>query len=308
VATGVTLLKNNLATVTAYAAMCAIWGTTWLGIKISLEYLPPIAGVGLRFIIAGLALFLVSVFSREWQGWRQTPWRLVLVLAVFLFGANYVLTYVAETRLDSGLVAVLFGVAPFFIFWFGHMMIGERTNWRIWTGALIAFAGVAVVSTSGHVSGAPPFVVAAIAAAAMSAFAVVYAKKHSHQRPLQTLPPSMLLAGIGVLLFGIVTERHLNLSSALAPRSIAALLYLAVFGSGVAFFLNLWLLRRIEAWAVGLSSLVSPIIALAVGALLGGERPTFTELLGAAAVLFGMTIALLARDPSQQTESAGATL
>ena len=131
-----TLLKNNLATVIAYAAMCAIWGTTWLGIKISLEYLPPIAGVGLRFIIAGLALFLVSVFSREWQGWRQTPWRLVLVLAVFLFGANYVLTYVAETRLDSGLVAVLFGVAPFFIFWFGHMMIGERTNWRIWTGVL----------------------------------------------------------------------------------------------------------------------------------------------------------------------------
>lgn len=288
--------------------MCAIWGTTWIGIKISLEYLPPIAGVGLRFIIAGLVLLIVSVVSGEWRGLRQTPWRLALVLAVFLFGANYVLTYVAETQLDSGLVAVLFGVAPFFIFWFGHMMIGERTNWRIWIGALIAFSGVAVVSAAGHVSGAVPFVAAAIAAAAMSAFAVVYAKKHSHQRPLQTLPPSMLVAGIGVFLFGVATEHNLNLSSALAPRSIAALLYLAVFGSGVAFFLNLWLLRRIEAWIVGLSSLISPIIALAVGAFLGGERPTLTELLGAAAVLVGMTIALSSREPSQQTESASATL
>jgi drug/metabolite transporter (DMT)-like permease len=277
--------------------MCAIWGTTWLAIKVSLHYLPPMTGVGLRFAIAGSLLYAVAAASGALRPVRDVPWKLVLVLACFLFGLNYVLTYVAETRLDSGLVAVLFGTLPFFVFAFGHALANERTTPRIWFGAVVAFAGVAVISLAGAIRGSPLFALAAVAAAAVSAFGNVYAKRHSHHDPLVTLPPAMLLAGLAVGALGLTFERpHWDL--ALKPESLAALLYLAILGSGVAFFLNLWVLHRVAAWIVGLSALIIPVIAVAVGIFLGGEIFTRREIIGCGLVVLGIWIALSQREPA----------
>jgi drug/metabolite transporter (DMT)-like permease len=77
-----------------------------------------------------------------------------------------------------------------------------------------------------------------------------------------------------------------------SASSIGAILYLAVLGSGIAFYLNHWLLQRLETWVVALSTLVMPVIAVAVGALLGGEAFGVKELGGAALVIGGMWIAL----------------
>ncbi|HZY99895.1 MAG TPA: EamA family transporter [Candidatus Baltobacteraceae bacterium] len=285
--------ENRAAVVGAYCTMCAIWGTTWLGIKFSLHYIPALTGVGLRFIIAGAVMYGVASVSgalRRAPG-DTKPWKLIAVLAFFLFGLNYILTYTAETRLDSGLVAVLFGTLPFFVFAFGHVLANERTTPRIWVGAVIAFAGVAAISLTGQVRGSPLFALAAIGAAAVSAFGNVYARRHAGHHPLVTLPPAMLSAGIAVFLIGITTE-HVAWASAAMPPSIAALLYLSILGSCVPFFLNLWLLERIPVWVVGLSSLVIPVIAVAVGIALGGEVFTSRELLGSLLVIAGMWIAL----------------
>ncbi|MDQ2866757.1 MAG: EamA family transporter [Candidatus Eremiobacteraeota bacterium] len=273
----------------AYAGMCLIWGTTWLVIKTGLQYVPPMTGVGLRFIAAGIGLGAISLLRRGPR--ERTPWKLVVVLAIFLFGLNYVFTYAAETKLDSGLVAVLFGTLPFFMFAFGHFLANERTTLRTWSGAGIAFAGVAIVSLSSQVNGSPLYALAAIAAAASSAFANVYAKRHAEHAPLVTLPPSMILAGITVGTLGILTE-HPHWRLALSPPSLVALAYLAFVGSGVAFFLNLWLLQRIAAWIVGLSSLVIPVLAVAVGIVFGHELFGMRELLGSFAVVIGIAIAL----------------
>ena len=287
----------------AYAGMCAIWGTTWLVIKVGLHYLPPITGVGFRFIIAGLFLYAIAAARRELRPLRDVPWKLALVLAVTLFGLNYVLTYTAETRLDSGLVAVLFATLPFFMFGFGQAVAHEKTTPRIWTGAIVAFAGVATISIGGQVSGSPLYALAAIAAAASAAFANLYAKRHSHHAPLLTLPPSMLIAGITLTTVGIATE-HVNWSSAFVPRSIAALAYLSILGSGIAFFLNLWVLQRLQAWIVGLTSLIIPVIAVVVGVLLGGEHFTPRELLGSIVVGFGMWIALSQKQTAAELTTA----
>jgi drug/metabolite transporter (DMT)-like permease len=275
----------------AYALMCAIWGTTWLGIKISLNYAPPIAGAGLRFIIAGLAMYAVAAAARKIVPLREMPWKLIAVLAAFLFGLNYMLTYTAETHVSSGLTAVLFGVLPFFMFGMGHYLIGERTTLVTWLGALLAFAGVGVISLVSDVHGSIWYALAAVGAACSSAFANVYAKRHAHNDPLVTLPPSMLIAGIAVAAIGFTAE-HPDVHRAFSPPSWGALLYLALAGSGIAFFINLWLLQRIAAWIVGLSSLIIPVIAVAVGVVFGGEAFGPRELLGAALVIAGVWIAL----------------
>ncbi len=284
--------------------MCCIWGTTWFGIKISLHYVPPIAGAGLRFIIAGIAMFaLAAALRRYGRGAvraQPVPWKLVVVLATFLFGLNYILTYTAETHLSSGITAVLFGVLPFFMFGFGHYLIGERTVPLTWAGAVLAFAGVGVISLNAHVHGSIWYALAAVGAAGSSAFANVYAKRHAQNDPLVTLPPSMSIAGIAMSIVGFCTE-HVDVHRAFSLSSWGALLYLALAGSGLAFFLNLWLLQRIAAGIVGLSSLIIPVIAVVVGVRIGGESFGYKEGAGAALVIAGVWIAFSAAPKSPAT-------
>jgi drug/metabolite transporter (DMT)-like permease len=278
----------------AYAAMCLIWGTTWLVIKVGLHYLPPVTGSGLRFLIAGLVLFVVARARGDLLAPRDVPWKLVGVLGVFLFGLNYALVYVAETRLDSGLVAVLFATFPFFMFGFGRILGGEKTTPLVVAGATIAFAGVAIISLGGQLRASPLFALAAIASAASAAFANSYAKQNSQYAPLATLPLAMTIAGGVAAAWGIATE-HVDWTLAVAPPSLAALAYLALLGSGLAFFLNLWALQRLPASTIALMPLIIPVIAVSAGVLAGGEHFGLRETLGSAAVVVGISIALALR-------------
>jgi drug/metabolite transporter (DMT)-like permease len=277
-------------TVLAYAAICVIWGTTWLAIKIGLRGLPPLTGAGVRFVLAAVFLWGLARFVPGPRG-AAPPWRTIVVLAATLFGGNYALTYYAETGLASGLVAVLFGTLPFFVFAIGAIRLGERVGVMTVVGALLALAGVAMISLGSDMHGSLPYVLAILGAAAISAYATVELKKFAASDPFLTLPPAMLLAGVTMTLAGAVFE-HPDWARGTSPSSLGAILYLAVLGSGIAFYLNHWLLQRLETWVVGLSTLVMPVIAVAAGALLGGEAFGIKELGGAALVIAGMWLAL----------------
>jgi drug/metabolite transporter (DMT)-like permease len=274
----------------AYAAICVIWGMTWLAIKIGLRGLPPVTGAGVRFVLAALFLWALSRVVPGPRG-AAPPWRTIIVLAATLFGGNYALTYYAETGLASGLVAVLFGTLPFFVFAIGALRLGERVGVMTVVGALLALAGVAAISLGSDMHGSLPYVFAVLGAAAISAYATVELKKFAASDPFLTLPPAMMLAGVTLTLAGVLFE-HPDWARGTSPSSVGAILYLAVLGSGVAFYLNHWLLQRLDTWVVGLSTLVMPVIAVAVGALVGGEAFGIKELGGAALVIAGMWLAL----------------
>ena len=286
----------DMRTTAAYAAMCAIWGTTWLAIKISLGTLPPLTGAGVRFVVAALFLWLLARLVPAERG-TKAPWPTIVILAATLFGGNYALTYYAETGLASGLVAVLFGTLPFWVFALGALLLGERVGSNAIVGAALALAGVAAISIGPDVHGAFPYILATLAAAAISAYANIELKRHAATNPLRTLPPAMVIAGAAMTLAGIAFE-HPDWQRALTPPSIGAVLYLAVLGSGIAFYLNHWLLQRLQTWVVGLSALVIPVLAVAVGALLGGEHFGARELAGSALVIAGIWLAL--RTPQRQ--------
>ena len=280
----------NLRVIGAYALMCAIWGTTWLAIKIGLHGLPPITGAGLRFVIAGLFLAGLGALAGPRCG-NSPPLSLILTLAVALFGGNYALTYYAETGLTSGLVAVLFGTLPFFVFGLGAVMLGEHATLATLAGSVLALGGVALISLGGDVHGGALYAAATLGASLLSAYANVYLRRHAASDPFATLPPAMLIAGATMSACGITFERP-DWHMALAPPSVLAVLYLAIMGSGIAFYLNHWLLQRLESWVVGLSALVIPIIAVGVGVAFGGETIGTREILGAALVVGGVAFAL----------------
>jgi drug/metabolite transporter (DMT)-like permease len=292
-------VASRAATFVAYAGCVLIWGTTWLAIKHSLSGMPPLTGAGLRFIVAGALLYALAGAMRVDLRRSAPPLHLVVVLALTMFGVNYALTYLAETHLSSGLVAVLFGTMPFFIFGFAHFMVGERANRKTILGALTAFGGVALISLAGDARADVLYVLAALAGSASSGFANVYLKRFAEAEPLATLPPAMLLAGAGLCAGGLAFER-VDWQAATAPGSLAALAYLAVFGSAVAFYLNHWLLQRIDSGVMGLSALMIPVIAVAVGALFGHELFGPRDIAGALLVLAGVWLSLARSVPGAQ--------
>jgi drug/metabolite transporter (DMT)-like permease len=294
-------VASPFAVVAAYAATVLIWGTTWLGIKLSLTSIPPIAGAGFRFILAGIILYAFALALRVDLRKQAPPLHLVLVLAFTMFGLNYALTYLAETHLASGLVAVLFGTMPFFIFGFAHVMVGERATRATIIGALLALGGVAVISLAGDARAGVIYVLAALVASASSGYSNVYLKRFSVAEPLATLPPAMLLAGICLTLFGLTFE-HVDLHRALQPASLATLAYLALCGSALAFYLNHWLLQRITSSVMGLTALMIPVIAVAVGALLGSEVFGPRDIAGALLVIAGVSLSL--RKPIEAPRAA----
>jgi probable blue pigment (indigoidine) exporter len=269
--------------------MCAIWGTTWYAIVLALHGFPPLAGAGIRFIIAGAVFGLVALVARRRDG-IMPPLHLILTLAITFFGVNYALTYYAEQHLSSGLVAVLFGTMPFAIFALAALTLRERTGPRVIAGATVALAGVATISLTGD-RGDLLAIGAALGATFLSAIGNVALKRHAASDPLRTLPPAMLLAGAGNFIAGLVTE-HIDWHAALAPVPLLATCYLAVAGSAIAFYLNHWLLQRLTTGIVGLSALIVPVIAVIVGIAIGHEAFGPREMIGAALVVAGIAVAL----------------
>ena len=244
--------------IAAYAAMVLIWGTTWLGIKFSLAGLPPLSGAGIRFLVAGTLFYAIALGMKTDFRKAAPPVHLVLVLALTMFGLTYALTYLAETHLSSGLVAVLFGTMPFFVYAFAHVLVGERATPRMFLGALLALAGVASISLSGDFRASLTYIAAAaLLASAASAFGNVYLKRYSAAEPLATLPPAMLLGG-AFMLGSRAVLRAYRVGKALSPASLSSLLYLAAGGSVIAYYINHWLLQRVDSGTVGLSALMIP--------------------------------------------------
>ncbi len=293
-------MANTIRTVLAYAACVFIWGTTWLAIKFSLGGFPAVTGAGIRFVLAALFLYGLGAALRIDFRKAAPPLHLVLVLAATMFGINYALTYIAETHLPSGLVAVLFGTMPFFIFGFAHVMVDERAHRNTILGALLALVGVALISLVGNVRGDVLYVAAAIIASASSGYANVYLKRFADAEPFATLPPAMLLAGVVMTAYGLVFERT-DWHGALAPAPLAALFYLAIFGSAIAFYLNHWLLQRIDSGIMGLSALMIPVLAVIVGAIFGHEVLGLRDLAGALLVLAGVWLSM-ARGSASRVE------
>lgn len=289
------IAPSRLAVGLAFTGICLIWGTTWLAIKIGLRDAPPVTSVGLRFVIAGLVLYAVAAWRRQLVPLRALPWKLVFVYATCLFGVNYCLTYYSEEGLASGLTAVLFATLPFASFMLRALLFGEATTRAAWIGTVVAFGGVVLISLGSDVRGSWTYALAALAAAALAAYANLYGKTLPDVEPLTVLPPAMLFSGIAVGIAGVMFE-HPQPAVFLVPSSLGAMLYLALFGSACAFFLNSWLLRRIDVSHLNLAPLIFPLVALVAGALVEHEVVHPIAALGIALIIGG-TWYTLARRP-----------
>ena len=284
--------QRKLPVVAAFAALCVIWSSTWLAIKVGLRDLPPISFVAIRFVIAVVVLVAVSLGRVRLLPKRRSEWALLAFTGVLMFSMNYGLLFWGEQHVSSGLAAVLQATIPIFGMLFAHLLIpSEPLRWQRVAGALLAIGGVALIC--GRLldrNGVMAFWagLGIVIGGAGAAFSNVLLK----QRALELAPAmiaawQMIFGTIPMLVLGAVVEGN-PLRFHWSGMALFCLFYLAVIGSALTFLLLYWLLPRMSVTNLQTISLITPAGAVAFGWLLGGETFSLLSLVGGVLVLAGV--------------------
>jgi drug/metabolite transporter (DMT)-like permease len=276
----------------AWLALCLVWSSTWLVIKVGLRDLPPISFVALRFVVAIAVLLAVSIGRVRLLPLRLSDYIILAWTGVIMFAVNYGLLFWGELHVSSGLAAVLQATIPIFGMVFAHWLLpNEPLRLKRFAGALVAIGGVAMICArllnfSGIMAfwGALGIVVGAAGAAlsnvALKARAVEIA-------PAMLAAWQMIFGTVPLLILGVVVDGN-PARLHWTTISIFCLLYLAIVGSAFTFVLLYWLLPRISSTNLQTISLITPPGAVMLGWLLGGETFPLWSLFGAAFVLAGV--------------------
>jgi drug/metabolite transporter (DMT)-like permease len=272
-----------------------IWGSTYLAIRIMVETMPPLLGAGVRFFVAGAVMVLVLAVRRGARSVRPSRAQLLSALAVGLLlpGANAVVS-VAEQEVPSNLAALLIGSVPLWVILL-RAATGERVSLRAAGAVLLGFAGVALLVRPGDQSGDAGVIglLACVGAAVMWASGSFASPRLSLPRdPLVSVAWQMLLGGFVIVVVGLAAGEAGDVG-AFSLRSVAALAYLVVFGSWVAYTAYAWLLQNAPISRVATYAYVNPVVAIVLGWLVLDEIVTGTTVIGAAVIV--ASVALVVR-------------
>lgn len=294
--------------VLAFLAIYLIWGSTYLAISVAVESIPPLAMMSVRSLAAGLILMAWSRGSVHTLD--ASAWRAAFIAGALLFLFSHGTLAWAELRVPSGIASLLGAIDPLWITLIDWRWgTGHVPGWFGRAGLALGFAGVALLVAPDW--GAAPAGMAianvAIVGAALAwAAGSVYGRGAPLPRDVRLSTAVQLLAGSAWLAAAsIATGEWRAFSPAqVTTESVAALLYLIVFGSVVTFTAYVWLLRVTTASAVGTHAFVNPIVAVALGAALGGERISFMTIVSAITIVGGVILVLIDTTRSGGTESA----
>ena len=280
-----------------FGLLCLIWGSTWLVIKVGYGGLGPSNVAGVRFTIAAAVLaVIVPMVGARWPRGR-TEWLLILWVGVLLFAGDYGLIYWGEQYIDSGLTAILFGTFPLITMIAAHLYVpGEHLTPRKLGGGVVAFAGVvALFGDRLHVNASEVGPMAAVIAAAVCA-AVANVATKVHGKNLHPAALNASTMGIGaVLLLAMSAAAGEGVKLPHDITTWAAVAYLSLVGSVVAFLIYFSLLKTWDATTVSFFGVFTPAIAIFLGAAVLGERLSIWSLAGSVLILIGVALTLVRR-------------
>ncbi len=282
-----------------YIITVFIWGSTWLAIKFQLGVVSPELSVAYRF---GLSAAILLVFSLIRRLPLRYSWRAHAFMAfqgLFLFSMNYILVYLAEGYLTSGLVAIIFSMIVILNVIFGAVFLRNPVRINVVIGALVGFAGLTLVfwpelsSFDFSSERALGIGLTFLGAASASLGNIISARNQRHTLPVvQTNAFGMAYGAVFMLALALLRGSQLTFDP--SAGYVLSLLYLAVFGSVIAFYTYLTLLGRIGPDRAAYVTVLFPIIALLLSTLFEGMTWSLLQLAGVALVLLG-NVAVLVR-------------
>ncbi|MCF8241488.1 MAG: EamA family transporter [Melioribacteraceae bacterium] len=286
--------SDNLKIGIGYAAICLLWGSTWIAIKIGLESLTPFLSSGVRFIIAAALIFAVAKFKKLSFQTDQKSIRLYFILTLFSFVIPFGLVYWAQQFVPSGLSSILFAVFPFFVIIFSWIAIPkDRIGPYQLTGVVMGFVGIVVIfseNISFDLSDSLIGMIAIVSSAAMQGGVAVVIKKHGGElNPFTMNLIPLFFAGIFLTAGAFVFEdmAHVDFNS----EAVLSLVYLASFGTLGTFTIYYWLMKKINVVILSLSAFITPIVAVVLGWIFLSEVLSARDFIGSSMVLIGILFA-----------------
>lgn len=277
-----------------WCLLSAIWGSTWLFIRIGVQDLPPFGFAGIRFLIASVALWAALHVSKRKLPRTLRDWSFIVATGLVIITLQYGLIFWAEVYIASGLTAVLYTVMPLFGMVYAHFLVpGETMSVTKTLGVVLGILGVGLVfSDQFRVSG-PQAVLACAAvlfAAVTNALAIVLVKVRGRSIDSLALTVGQMSVGcVPLLALGLVREGS-PLEYSWTPIAWFSLFYLALIGSALAFVLLYWLIKRMDVTKTQLIPLSSTLVAVVLGRIFLNEALSPLALAGAAAILGGLLL------------------
>lgn len=256
-----------------FITVCFTWGTTWLGIKIAVETIPPLSSAGLRFLIAFPLFVLFARIMREPILFPPRALGFCLVITVFYFSVPYYLINFGEQFVSSGLTSLLFSSMPVFILIFSALILKEKIWLSQILGIAIGFYSLYMILLAEGVRMDQQSwwgVAAILVAAVMHALCYILTRKYGANISVitfNTLPIGV--AGLALFLCGLTLERpHFAEVSA---SSWLALIYLGLVASVGGFIVYFYLLKRMSPILLSFVFILFPVVAIAIGAWYEGH-------------------------------------
>ncbi|MEE9166044.1 MAG: DMT family transporter [Candidatus Neomarinimicrobiota bacterium] len=289
-----------------YILLCAVWSTTWLVLKISLTGTPPILGVALRFSISAFVLWMIFFQRREKLTFTRPAIKVYLGFGVLNFATSYTLTYWGTQYIYSGLSAILWATLPIFVAIMAHFMLpDDPLTIRKIVGGTVGLLGTSFIFFRGAESfedfnliGVLAILLAVIIAAGPN---VLYKLHHQTVSPLHVNVVAQTVAA--VLLFPLSWILEEPGTMVWDSVNIAALLYLALFGTVFTWSVYIWLLTQLTVTQVSAVALIPPAMAALLGWAFLGETFTPRMMVGSILILLGVLVVNLHRKPIRERGS-----
>ncbi|WP_417816143.1 DMT family transporter [Thalassospira alkalitolerans] len=284
-----------------YSAVVLIWGSTWIAIKFQLSVAPELA-VAYRFVLAAVILMVWCFIRRLPMRYTLRDHGFMAGLGICLFSFNYVLIYIASIHLTSGLLAVVFSSIVIMNMINGAIFFKRRPETRTLIGAAIGLGGIMLVFARDLVAfdfaagGSIGLLVSLAGSYIASLGNMASARNQARGIPVLQANAFGMMYG-SVLLLGYILVTGIPFTFDTSPSFIAALIYLALFGSVLAFGFYLTLLGKIGPDRAAYSSVMFPVVALLLSTWFEGFVWDRNIVLGVGLTLLGNIVILTKRMP-----------
>lgn len=285
--------RNSLRVIAAWWIACFLWSGSFVFIRLGLRDLPPLTFAWMRLVLALTVLIPLTVARGGFVNLDRRDIAHVTMAGVLLLGVNYGLVYWGAQFIPSGLVAILLSTTPVLALALGWLVGSETVTGRKIVALGAGVLGVVLIfRAEAHASGMAAIVgtLAVVGSALCVASAYVWLKGYGKRLPPLTVTTLQCLAGVVPLAIAGVAVEGPPWEATWTATAVGALLYLALCGSVLAFWLNYWLLQRMDASAMLMMGVAEVPIAVALGAAVIGERLPAGTLAGAACVLAGVVL------------------
>ena len=272
-----------------------VWGTTYLGIRVAVETIPPWFVTSIRQTIASLILLMVLLYKKQlaWIGWDNFKTQLIPSLLMIVMANGF--TTIAEKTVPSSLAAIMSSISPMIIF-IGSIFMGlQRATFKGFLGLIVGFSGVAFIFREGLGQILDPnygigILFLSIAILSWSA-GVIYSKIKIQRTDVIALSLfyQFLISAVIQIVCAFIFSSDANPSD-WSARSLMATVYLAVFGSVLAFFCYHYALKRVSTVQISILNYVNIIIAVFLGWLLLDEKVTSDIIIAAILIILGVFI------------------